>query len=446
MTIAGHIGPRSGAEGRQARLFADAGLTRDDDGALRFGGVPVDDIARGAGTPAYVYNAAAIRVRYAALTQALAALPHRIQYAVKANACLAVLRVLRDLGAGCDIVSAGELRRALAAGFAPEGIVFSGVGKTNEELAEACATGIGQINVESLEELEALAQVAARGEHRIRAGIRVNPDVTVDTHPFITTGTAAAKFGIPADQVVEVARRIATHPRMELSGIAMHVGSQLLDPAPYVKGARTLADLVRSIRSVGILTLRSIDLGGGLGIQYDDEIPLQPATLAEAIRPIVASLGLALHLEPGRYLVGSAGILLATVLYRKHAGGKDFVVVDAGMNDLVRPSHYNAHHEVVVATDRGRAATPVDVVGPICESGDFLALERRLPSVDRGDVIVILGAGAYGFVMSSTYNARPRAPEILVDRGRWAVARRRDTLDDLMRGERADCFDAKEAT
>ena len=446
MPIAGHIGPRPGVDGRQGRLFADAGLTRAEAGALLFGGVSVETIARGAGTPAYAYNADAIRRRYRALTAALAPLPHQIQYAVKANASLAVLRVLRNLGAGCDIVSAGELRRALIAGFAPERIVFSGVGKTPGELALACAAGIGQINIESLEELGALAYAAGAGERRVKAGIRVNPDITVDTHPFITTGTAAAKFGIPADQVVEAARRISAHPHMELSGIAMHVGSQLLDPAPYLKGATTLAGLVRAIRGAGILTLRSIDLGGGLGIQYNDETPLEPAALAEAVGPVIAPLGLALHLEPGRYLVGSAGILLATVLYRKHAGGKDFVVVDAGMNDLVRPSHYNAHHEVVVASDQSRAVKPVDVVGPICESGDFLALERLLPDVEQGEILAVLGAGAYGFVMSSTYNARPRAPEILVDGGRWAVARERETLDDLMRGERPDCFDAKEAT
>lgn len=427
-------------------LFADAGLDRGPDGELRFGGVPAGEIARSVGTPAYAYNAEAIRRRYAELTEALAPLPHQIQYAVKANGCLAVLRVLRDLGAGCDIVSVGELRRALAAGYTPERIVFSGVGKTPAELAESCAAGIGQINIESLEEVEALAHAAASGGRRIRAGIRVNPDVTVDTHPFITTGTAAAKFGIPADQVVETARRIAAHPQMELAGIAMHIGSQLLEPGPYVKGARTLADLIGAIRGAGIQTLRSIDLGGGLGIRYNDESPLEPGALAEAIRPVVAPLGLSLHLEPGRYLVGSAGILLATVLYRKHAGGKEFVVVDAGMNDLVRPSHYNAHHEVVVVSDRGRAVQPVDVVGPICESGDFLALQRPLPAVDRGEVLAILGVGAYGFVMSSTYNARPRAPEVLVDTGRWAVARPRETHEDLLRGERPECLDTGNPT
>jgi diaminopimelate decarboxylase len=440
MTVARRLDGRATGELRERLLFADAGLGRTTDGSLLFDGVSVADLAAAVGTPAYVYNAGAIRRRYAELTDALAPLPHQIQYSVKANCCLAVLRVLRDLGSGCDIVSVGELRRALAAGFSVERIVFSGVGKTPEELAEACAAGIGQINIESMEELEALAGTAAAGGRPVRVGIRINPDITVDTHPFITTGTAAAKFGIPPDQVLEAARRIAKHPEMELAGIAMHVGSQLLDPAPYVKGATTLADLVRSIRDTGILTLRSLDLGGGLGIRYKDEVPLEPASLVEAIRPVVAPLSLALHLEPGRYLVGSAGILLATVLYRKRAGGKSFVIVDAGMSDLVRPSRYNAHHEIVVASEQGRPVGPVDVVGPICETGDFLALDRPLPAVGRGEVLAILGAGAYGFVMSSTYNARPRAPEILVDRGRWGVARPRETLEDLMLGERPDCL------
>ena len=430
---------------RQAALFADAGLSRNRDGALLLAGISVEEIARGAGTPAYVYNAEAIRRGYARLRAALgrlAPLETRIHYAVKANGSLAVLRVLRDLGAGCDIVSIGELRRALAAGFAPERIVFSGVGKTPSELCDACASGLGQINVESLEELDALGRIAESAPGPVATGIRVNPDVTVDTHPYITTGTAAAKFGIPADLVLETARRIAAHPRLALTGVAMHVGSQLLDVGPYVKGARRLAELAAAVRSAGIATLRTIDLGGGLGIRYDDETPLEPEVLVEAVRPNVAPLGLALHLEPGRYLVGSAGLLLATALYRKHSGGTEFVVVDAGMNDLVRPSHYQAHHEIVVARDRGRPARPVDVVGPICETGDFLALGRPLPEVDPGDVLAILGAGAYGFVMGSTYNARPRPPEVMVDHGRWAVVRARETVDDLMRGEAVDCFGA----
>jgi diaminopimelate decarboxylase len=272
-------------------------------------------------------------------------------------------------------------------------------------------------------------------EARIRVGIRVNPDVTLNTHPYLTTGTAAAKFGIPADLVLDTARRVAAHPRLELTGLAMHLGSQLLDTAPYLRGATRLVELVLQVRAAGIGTLRALDIGGGLGIRYKDEEPLAPERLAATIRPLVSGLGLALHLEPGRYLVGSAGVLLATVLYRKHAGGKDFVVVDAGMNDLVRPSHYNAHHEVVVLRDRLRPAQLVDVVGPICETGDFLALERPLPAVDPGERIAILCAGAYGFVMGSTYNARPRPPEIVVDESRWGIARRRETVDELIAGE-----------
>jgi diaminopimelate decarboxylase len=415
-------------------LFADAGLARDRAGALLLGGVPVEEIARGTGTPAYVYNADAIRGHYAALTAALAGVPHRVDYAVKANSSRAVLRVLRDLGAGCDIVSIGELLLALETGFHPDRLVFSGVGKTATELSRAFDARIGQINVESLEELDLISSLAAARTlpGPIRLGIRVNPDVTVDTHPYITTGTAAAKFGIPADQVVPVAKRIGSDPRLRLTGIAMHVGSQLLEVQPYLAGARRLAELVASIRGQGITTLESVGIGGGLGIRYKEETPLEPSVLAAALAPILSPLGLTLHIEPGRYLVGSAGILLTTVLYRKQAGGKHFVVVDAGMTDLVRPSRYNAHHEIVVAAERSRPVQEVDVVGPICESGDFLALDRPLPLVEPGDVLAILGVGAYGFVMASTYNARPLPPEVMVDGARWVIARPRETLEEMV--------------
>ena len=425
---------RGAPDRRQAALFDDAGLSRRADGTLLLDGVALDDIAREAGTPAYVYNAAAIRNRFAELAGVLQPLEHRIDYAVKANSCLPVLELLRELGAGCDIVSVGELRRALAAGFAPEHIVFSGVGKRVDELREACARRIGQINLESLEELDALAAVSREVEGPpIRVGIRVNPDVTVDTHPYTRTGMAAAKFGIPADQVIETARRIAASPRLVLAGLAMHVGSQLLDPKPFEAGATRLAEQVREIRRAGIATLRSLDLGGGLGIRYRDEQPLAPRHLADALLPIIAGLGLEIHVEPGRYLVGSAGILLTSVLYRKHAGGTDFVIVDAGMNDLVRPSHYQAHHEIVPLQDRGAPLGLVDVVGPICESGDFLALGRSMPRVEAGEVLAVLGAGAYGYVMSSNYNDRPRPPELLIANGAWRIARTRETLDDLLR-------------
>ena len=419
----------------RAALFQDAGLSRDAGGRLLASQVPLEDIARGVGTPTFVYNAEAIRGRFRELSGALSGVPHRICYAVKANANLAVLRVLRDLGAGADIVSGGELRRVLAAGFDPRTVVFSGVGKTADELLEACERGIDQVNIESLEELAALETLAGRLRQPVRVGIRVNPSVTVNTHPFISTGTAAAKFGIPADQVVETAQRISQHPKLVLTGIAMHLGSQLLDVEPYRAGAERLADILLAIRGLGVTTVESVDVGGGLGIRYRDERPLGPSRLAEAICPVLGPLGVSLHLEPGRFLVGAAGLLLSTVLYRKHSGGKDFVIVDAGMSDLVRPSHYMAYHDIVVTRDQGRPLRQVDVVGPICESGDFLALERDIPEVEQGDTIAVLGAGAYGFVMGSHYNARPRPAEVLVDGGAWGVARKRECFEDLVEGE-----------
>jgi diaminopimelate decarboxylase len=418
---------------RQAALFADAGLSRSQDGELRLEGVSLQEIAREAGTPGYAYNAASIRRRFGELTSALSSLPHRIDYAVKANSCRGVLEVLQPLGAGCDIVSVGELRRALAAGFSPDRIVFSGVGKRPDELAAAIQSRIGQINLESIEELEVIASIAARvGGAPARVGIRVNPDVTVETHPYTRTAMAAAKFGIPADQVVEVARRIGSHRQLVLVGLAMHVGSQVLEPGPFVQGARRLAELYGTLRGQGIESIDSVDLGGGLGIRYNAETPLAPERLVDAIRPVVAPLGITIRIEPGRFLVGSAGVLLATVLYRKHAGGTDFVVVDTGMNDLERPSRYQAHHEIVTVVDRSRKERLVDIVGPICESGDFLALGRMLPAVEPGDVLAILGAGAYGFVMSSNYNDRPRPPEIMVDGSAWRVVRPRESLDELV--------------
>lgn len=418
---------------RRAALFEDAGLARGRDGVLQLEGISLQEIGREAGTPAYVYNAETIRRRFSDLTGALAGLSHRIDYAVKANSCRGVLEVLQQLGAGCDIVSVGELRRVLAAGFPADRIVFSGVGKRPDELEAAIGSRIGQINLESIEELEAIATLAGRiGGAPARVGIRVNPDVTVETHPYTRTAMAAAKFGIPADQVVEVARRIAQYRQLTLVGLAMHVGSQVLDPAPFVQGGQRLAELYRSLRGLGLDSIDSVDLGGGLGIRYNAEIPLAPARLVEAIRPVLAPLGVTIRIEPGRYLVGSAGVLLATVLYRKHAGGTDYVVVDTGMNDLERPSRYQAHHEIVAVADHGCAERQVDIVGPICESGDFLALGRMLPAVEPGEVLAILGAGAYGFVMSSNYNERPRPPEIMVDGGRWGVVRQRERIEDLL--------------
>ena len=415
-------------------LLADAGLERRD-GSLVMAGVPLSAIADAVGTPVYVYNAEAIRARYAVLDAALAAVPHRICYAVKANGNLAVLRVLRDLGAGADIVSAGELGRALAAGFPAERVVFSGVGKSAGELRAAVEAGIGHINVESTEELEVLGAVAAERRRRVSVGIRVNPDVTTETHPYISTSKSGIKFGIPTDQVLPAARFIASHQQLELTSIAMHLGSQLTDTAPFEEGIRRLLALVGEARSAGITTLRVLDVGGGLGIRYGADAPMDPAAFAAAIVPLVAGTGLALYVEPGRFLVGSAGVMLTSVLYRKHSGGKSFVIVDAGMNDLVRPSHYHAYHEIIELESAGRPVAPADVVGPVCETGDFLALDRPLPALDRGDRIAVLGAGAYGFVMASNYNTRRRPPEVIVQGGHFAVARPREEPDELFRGE-----------
>ncbi|HEY7634546.1 MAG TPA: diaminopimelate decarboxylase [Gemmatimonadales bacterium] len=418
-------------------LFADAGLARVD-GGLRMSSVALRDIATRVGTPAYVYNAEAIRERYHELDQALSAVPHRICFAVKANSTLAVLRVLRDLGAGADIVSGGEMARALAAGFAPERIVFSGVGKSPAELQQAIRARLGHINVESREELELLAQLAETEGARVPVGIRVNPDVTTETHPYISTGKSGIKFGIPVDQVVSAAEVILRTPALELTTLAMHLGSQLVNPAPFREGVVRLLELATQLRQAGVTTLRVLDIGGGLGIRYTDEPSMDPTRFAEAVVPLLASSKLIAYVEPGRFLVGSAGVLLTQVLYRKHSGGKEFVVVDAGMNDLVRPSHYQAYHEIVPLQDRGRAETRVDVVGPVCETGDFLALDRPLPGVTPGEWLAVLGAGAYGFVMASNYNTRPRPAEVLVDGDRWWVARAREQIQDLFYSERME--------
>jgi diaminopimelate decarboxylase len=428
----GVLSPTAPAE---SPLYIDAGLERRG-GSLHLAGVPLTTIADAVGTPAYLYNAGIIRRQFRALDQALGPVPHRVAYAVKANANLAVLRVLRDLGAGADIVSGGELARALAAGFEPGRIVFSGVGKSDEELTAAVEAGIGHVHLESPAELASLGRIVERLRRPMRVGIRVNPDVTADTHPYIATGQGGIKFGVPVDQVVALALGIRQHPLLTLDTIAMHIGSQLLDPAPYAEGVRRLLEQVALLRAAGVETITTLDIGGGLGIRYRDERPLTPAALSSAVVPLVRDTGLSIVMEPGRYLVGSAGVLLTTVLSRKHSGGKDLVIVDAGMNDLVRPSHYMAYHEMAEVEPRSRPEAEVDVVGPVCETGDFLARDRTLPGLERGERIAVLGAGAYGFVMASNYNTRPRPAEVIVDEGRWWVSRPRERLDELYRTER----------
>ena len=397
-------------------------------------------IAHHVGTPAYVYDAAVIRSRYDRLRAALDDIPHRIHYSVKANSTLAVLQLLESLGAGADIVSAGELARAQAAGFAPERVVFSGVGKRPDELAAAVDAGVGLINVESAVEVGLLADIAGRAGRRVAVGVRVNPDVTADTHPYTRTAGRGIKFGVPLDQALAVALSVHGSPDLTLRSLGVHIGSQVADPAPYAAAAAALATLVTAVRAEGVETLESIDLGGGFAVRYQDEGgELDPERFVEAVRAAVEGTGLTLLVEPGRSLVAEGGALLTRVLYRKHSGGREIAVVDAGMNDLMRPSLYGAEHpiEVVSPVDEADPGTPpaIDVVGPLCESGDFLGLGRRLPGAAPGALLAVRAVGAYGFCMSSHYNSRPRAAEVMVDGDRWAIIRARETVDDLMRGE-----------
>lgn len=404
-------------------------------GVLNIEGVTAARIAESAGTPVYAYSTAAIREQYAALDRALAPVPHRICYSVKANGSLAILNLLRTLGAGVDIVSSGELARARAAGFTGRDVVFSGVGKTPDEMQAALEGGVGMINVESDEELDVLAGVAQALRKTAPIAIRVNPEVLVDVHPYTATGMKGKKFGVPYDEVLPLAQRAARMPGLKLIGVAMHIGSGIKEAAPFVEAVVKVMEQVAAIRAMGV-QLTTLDLGGGLGIHYQDgDRPLDVRAYADAILPHVAASRLKLVVEPGRFIVGNAGVLLTRVLYRKRSGGKMIAIIDAGMTDLIRPSHYQAYHGIEVDGAAGRKLVAYDVVGPICESGDFFALDRELPELRQGDLVVVRGAGAYGFVMTSSYNARPRPPEVLVDGERFAVIRERETPQDLMRGE-----------
>jgi diaminopimelate decarboxylase len=399
----------------------------------------LESIARRVGTPAYVYDAEAIRVQYRDLSSALEGRPHRIFYSVKANSNLAVLGLVRRLGAGADVVSVGELARAFHAGFRPNDIVFSGVGKRQDELEQAVTQRIHLVNVESLDEFRALQAVAVRRGVEVRMGIRVNPDVGVATHPYTQTGRAGLKFGVGLEEVSALVEMVRGNSHVRLVALGMHIGSQVLDPAEFRQAADRLVKVVAAVRAQGVETLETVDAGGGVGIRYQDETPMTVEDYAAALAPLTEATGLRLAVEPGRYLVGAAGVLLTRCLYLKRSGGSTFAIVDGAMNDLLRPSLYDAVHGVEVVTpasdDSADAGSVVDVVGPVCETGDFLARDRRLPGVGTGALLAVTGVGAYGFSMSSTYNSRPRAPEVLVDGSQWAVIRARESLEDLMRGE-----------
>ena len=406
-------------------------------GSLHCDALPLDAIAREAGTPCYVYSASDIRAQYAALDRALAGVPHRLHYSVKANSNLAVLGLLRELGAGVDIVSGGELHRALAVGFRGDDVVFSGVGKTEREMREALAARVKMFNVESEGELERLNAVAGAMRLVAPIALRVNPEVTVDTpHPYTRTGEKGMKFGIPSDRAEAVGRRALDLPHVRLIGLDMHVGSQVADAEPYVLGISRLLELRAVLEGAGA-RIATLDIGGGLAVPYDAETPVDLDVFAAAVRSRLAPAGVDLIMEPGRFVVGNAGVLLTRVIDRKHSGGREFVVTDAGMTDLLRPSHYDAYHRIEPVAAPSSTTIVADVVGPVCESGDFLALQRELGDVGPEALMAVFSAGAYGFVMASNYNSRPRAAEVIVDGDRWAIIRARETYDDLVRHERA---------
>jgi diaminopimelate decarboxylase len=421
--------PPDGVTAEAAAGFARRG------GILHCEEVPLEDLASRWGTPLYVYSANAIRERYRELDLALASVPHLIAYSVKANGNLGVLRTLARMGSGADIVSAGELHRALLAGIPADRIVFSGVGKTVNELALALDAGIRCFNVESEGELRALSDLAAATGRSAPIALRVNPDIEVPTpHHYTRTGHAATKFGIPAADALRLYRLAAELPGIRVVGVDAHIGSQILEIEPYRLAVLHLLKLVGQLRAEGI-EIELLDIGGGLGISYHGGEAISAARFAEVILPLVESAGVTLLMEPGRYVVGEAGVLVTRVLYLKEGGGKRFVITDAGMNDLLRPSHYSGFHAVEPVREQGRRRGDVDVVGPICETGDFLALDREIEVPEPGELLAIHAVGAYGFSMSSTYNQRPRPAEVIVDGSEAQLVRRRETLEDLVAAE-----------
>lgn len=403
-------------------------------GALTLDGLALDRLATEHGTPLYLYSGQGIESRYRALDAAWAALPHQVLYSVKACSSLGILGLLARLGAGADVVSGGELVRALRAGIPPERIVFAGVGKTDAELARAIEAEIGHINLESAGELRRLARLAAHARRPVRVAFRITPQVVGGTHAYTETGTGVTKFGLPADEALELARALPAGGPVVVAGLHVHFGSQILSIGPFVEAARRAREEVLRFRAAGV-PIATLNLGGGIGISYQDEPPLSPAEIAQAIAPIVADLGVTLCFEPGRYLVGAAGVLLTRVIDVKRTSSKSFCVVDAAMNDLIRPALYGAHHTVLPVRERPGEREIMDVVGPICESGDFLARDRALAPLEPGDLVAVRDAGAYGFSMASNYNSRPRPAEVLIEGGRARVIRVRETIDDLLRGE-----------
>jgi len=406
------------------------------DGELFCEHVPVSQIAKQVGTPCYIYSHATLIRHIRAYDSAFKNVPHMIAFAMKANSNLAILRLMAKEGSGVDIVSGGELFRALKAGVLPSKIVFAGVGKNADEIRDALKAEILMFNVESSAELQAINDVAASIGKVAPVALRINPDIDPNTHPYISTGLKKSKFGIAADRALEEFRVASTLRHIHVIGVHAHIGSQLTEVTPFVESLKKVLGLVDTLKGQGI-NIRYLNIGGGLGITYSDEKPPLPHELADAVSPLVKGLDLTLVMEPGRVIVGNAGILVTKALYEKIGESKRFIIVDAAMNDLIRPSLYSAYHDIRPVSEAllHRPKHSVDVVGPVCESGDFLAKDRSLPEVKPGDLLAVMSAGAYGFVMASNYNSRPRVPEVLIKDNEIHVIRARENYDDLVRGE-----------
>ena len=401
--------------------------------------VAIADIAEAVGTPFYLYSSATLTHHFNTFDKSFGEVPHLTCFAVKSCSNLAVLRLFSTLGGGADIVSGGELYRSLKAGIDPRRIIYSGVGKTEEELRYGLVSGILMFNVESEQELERLQQVAREQELIAPVSFRVNPDVDPKTHAYISTGLAKNKFGIPFDQAEKIYLKARDMSHIKLMGVSCHIGSQLTEISPFTETLQKLKLFIKRLEAHGI-SIAYLDLGGGLGVRYQDEKPPHPQEYARALKEEMAGLECTLILEPGRVIVGNAGILISRVLYTKEGETKNFIIVDAAMNDLARPSLYGAHHDILPVTrNAGAAAADVlqmaDVVGPICETGDFLARDRQLPPFEPGDLMAVMSSGAYGFTMSSNYNSRPRAAEVLVKEDQFYVIRDRENYETLIRDE-----------
>ncbi len=402
-------------------------------------GVPVKRIAKEVGTPAYVYSLATLKRHFQVFDRAFSAVPHIVCFSVKANSNIALLRAFAKEGGGFDIVSGGELFRALRAGADPKKIVFSGVGKKKDEIEYALKSGILMFNVESEDEMVTLNEIAGGIGKKAPISLRINPDVDPQTHPYISTGMKKAKFGVDIKRSLENYKRAVSMPNLEVVGVDCHIGSQLTSLSPFVDALARVREyldrvLVGSLKKAGT-QIRYLDLGGGLGISYKDEMPPHPEEYARAIIQGLEGLDVTLILEPGRVIVGNAGILITEVQYIKETDEKKFVIVDGGMNDLIRPALYGSYQAIQPVVEKNSEKIVADVVGPICESGDFFAKDREIARPRRGDLLAVMSAGAYGFTMASNYNSHPKPPEVLVDGDQYYVIRTRETMDDLIRGE-----------